>query len=912
VHKPTLQRSWIALAAFAAVVPQAALADEPIAKDRVAAADASDGKLGRPVVDDLPPVVDRPAPAPVVAPVPQTPPASPSPRPSMLAVRAAHAPTLDGVLDDAAWRAAPVTDAFTQKFPDDGRKPSERTELRVVYDADALYIAFDCTQVHSQVVARLARRDRDVGADKVEIDIGDGARTFQFSVNAAGVLGDGIRFNDVDYSADWDGVWDARVSQRADGWSAELRIPLLTFRLEPDGAQDWRIQARRFVSVRQETDEWAYTPRTVAGEVSHYGDLTGMTGLSRGNPFELRPFVVARATRATGTATGYGGTAGLDGRWRISPSIDLDVTVNPDFAQVEADQQALNLTTFEMFFPEKRPFFLDGMDMFQMPRMQYFASDQTLFYSRRIGAVPEAPAAPGAPTESDPSPATIYGAAKLRGTFGAGISGSVLSAFTGPSDVQLEPTDAPMHNTPAAPPSWFNVARVRAQLSDQAQVGVLATATQRFESTGDYPKLTAPSGMAGQLCPGGETTVAGGRCFHDSYVAATDGYWRSSSGDYVVAGQALMTAIAGGPTRRMLDGTLIGAGDTGAGGSFYAAKEGGDWLASVEGEAEGRKADFNDLGFMVRQNHLRLLPTAEYRATAPFDSIAQIRTRVSASFRDTVDGLDLWRGYYAATDVQFTNAWDASTMVFYWGRQYDDREIGDGTAIEREPGVGWDVNVSSDPGRRVSGSLSSELLTRSTGHDFSLTGQLGIHVMPRLELQILPQATLSTGETRYVVPADAVTTNEARYIEGPQPDTYLFGKLDARSVGATLRANYTLTTRLTLQLYTQALLIAKHYSSFTSLPVAYTGGGQRLIHLADLRPAATPSDNPDDQEATLDINAVLRWEFSPGSTVFLVYTRSQTPESVLMASDHAALDVGALRKGPAADALLLKVSYWWN
>src|SRR5262249_1625970 len=154
----------------------------------------------------------------------------------------------------------------------------------------ALYVAFDCEQRTTPLIARLARRDRDVGADRVEIDISDGTRTFAFWVNAAGVLGDGIRFNDTDYSADWDGVWDAQVRQRADGWSAEMRIPLSFFRLDAGAVQDWGLQARRYLPARRETDEWAYTPRTVAGEISHYGRLTGLAGLRPGNPIELRPF----------------------------------------------------------------------------------------------------------------------------------------------------------------------------------------------------------------------------------------------------------------------------------------------------------------------------------------------------------------------------------------------------------------------------------------------------------------------------------------------------------------------------------------------------------------------------------------------------------------------------------------------
>ena len=693
-------------------------------------------------------------------------------------------------------------------------------------------------------------------------------------------------------------MWDAQVRQRADGWSAEMRIPLSFFRVDSAAVQDWSLQARRYLPARRETDEWAYTPRVVAGEISHYGQLTGLTGLHPGNPIELRPFVVGRASRGLGGDLDHGATAGLDARWRPTQNVALDVALNPDFAQVEADGQVLNLTTFETFLPEKRPFFLDGMDTFQMPRMTYFPSVQTLFYTRRIGAVPAAPAVRGDElVVSSPEPATIYGAAKLRGTVGDRVSGSVLSAFTGQGDVRVERPDGSRFDALAAPPSWFNVARARSAVGEHAQVGLLATATLRFEPTRDYLRPAMSSGEpAMQLCPGGETLAAGARCFHDSYVVSTDGYWRSNSGDYVVSGQAIVSAISGGPARTMLDGTVISSGDLGTGASLYAAKEGGNWLSSVEIEATGRRLDYNDLGYMTRQNHLRLLPTLEYRAIEPLDAVAEARTRISASLRNTVDGIALWRGYYAFTEWRLKNSWLGNALLYYSGSRFDDREVGDGSAVERTPGVGLDVTISSDRGRRISGSLTSENMFRRDGYETTSTAEIDVHILPQLELQLLPQATFTRGEMRYI---------EA----GGQPNEYLLGRLDARSIGATVRANYTLTTHLTLQLFTQALLVAKHYDDFG----AFLGHSARpIIHIDELSPSAAPSANPDSQFGSVDVNAVLRWEFRPGSTMFLVYTRSQAPERALAMDEQARLDVGLLRAGAAQDALLVKLSYWWN
>src|SRR5262249_27476322 len=277
---------------------------------------------------------------------------------------------------------------------------SEQTTIRVIYDGEALFIGVDCQQ-KAPLVARLTRRDRPIEADSITIDLdsrADGTSAFEFAVNAAGALSDGIRFNDTDYSAAWDENWDARVARSDRGWSAEVRIPLRILRFHRAPVQSWGLQVRRYVSARQETDEWAFIPRTAAGEVSHYGKLDELRALKPPSPFELRPFVLGRVRHRDPTSTTLGngtdvttlangwdasGSVGLDVKWHVTQNLTLDATFNPDFGQVEADQVVLNLTTYEIFFPEKRPFFLEGVDVFATPL--------PLLYTRRIGLAPDAP-----------------------------------------------------------------------------------------------------------------------------------------------------------------------------------------------------------------------------------------------------------------------------------------------------------------------------------------------------------------------------------------------------------------------------------------------------------------------------------------------------------------------------------------
>jgi hypothetical protein len=921
----------LAMMMIVTAMPASALAQGEVARSEATDPAATVPPAAPPPapVEQNPPVpVPAPAPAATVAPttpvtatapvVPVAPAASVAsigafdrPRPRLIAMRTRTAPSIDGDLRDAAWAEAAITTAFTQKFPDEAKAPTEPTELRVIYDDRMLYIAFNCVQRGVPVKGRLARRDREVEADWVQVAIDDSTNTYQFAINAAGVLGDGVRFNDTDYSADWNGVWEGKVARSAAGWSAELSIPLRIFR-HAEGVQDWGFQARRYISERQETAEWSFIPRAQAGEVSHYGRLSGIADIPSGNPIELLPYVTAGLqwadTRERGSFIGdFGGdgNAGLDLSWRLGKRLQLDAAFNPDFAQVEDDELLLNLTTFETFVPEKRPFFINGMELFETPRVEVFPSSMTMFYTRRIGSVPDVPAEPvGDGVFEAPEPGAIYAAAKLSGQVAGGVDASLLSALTGRSDLTADyppAADAPTRESVtyvAEPMALANVARVRASVIDGATVGLLATAMNRFEPTGEYPRMMArDGGEATALCPDGSVRAFGSRCFHDAYAAGLDAAWRSLDGTYAVAAQGIGTLIQNGPPRTMRDGTVIESGDVDSTMRLYAAKEGGQWLGSVELDRVGRRADFNDLGFLQRQNQLRMVPYVEVRTLAPVWEFAELSGHAFASYRDNLDGLDLLHGYYLGGEARFKNFWTAAAELYVYSSRFDDREMGDGAALERPKVLGGDFSMATDPRRQLAGSLSTEtFLFLRGGHSFRLDGEVSYQPLPSLELQLQPQLVDVAGDPRY--------------LEGDGQGSYLFGEQSARSVGATLRTNYTFSNSLTLQLYGQLLLVAKHYSDFSS----YTAPGaaaKPVVHLDDLQPMQVPLADFDSAETSLNLNAVLRWEFRPGSTMFLVYSRFQAPELALDGQD-AELDLGALGDGEAIDSLRVKVSYYWN
>lgn len=840
--------------------------------------------------------------------------------PHLTAARAATAPLIDGRLDDAIWQDAPATDSFTQSFPFDGGKTSERTRVRVVYDEAAIYFGFDCEQVHTPIVERLTRRDRDSESEWAYVQIdsrNDGKSAYLFAVNISGVLADAQIIDQTTYSWEWDENWEAKTSRTSKGWTAEIRIPLRVLRFDSKlPVQSWGLQMTRFIAQRQETDIWAYVPRDVAGPIAFFGRLEGLQGLKGAGALELQPFVLGYGRHrqpsqmAVGNGTDGSGSAGLDLKWHIAQDLTFDAAFNPDFSQVELDQIVLNLSTYETFLPEKRPFFLEGIDAFSFP-MQ-------VFYSRRIGSAPLAPSLrTDANTRSStageqlvdvPAPATIYAAGKLVGRLSPDWTIGALSAVTGSNRVKV--SDGAM--TPAtadrlaAPVTAFNVLRLKRELGSGGHIGLIGTGSTSFEGSPSYP--TVGTGM--QLCPSGATPQTGSKCFHDGYVGGLDVLWRSKSGAYVVNGAFIQSYIHGGPTVQQPDGTLIGAGDTAPGGWLRVAKEGGKHLLfSLEYTGAGRHLQYNDIGYMQRQNVQTVQGSIGWRTLEPTRFTVDTTSALVASDSRNLSGLELGQNYELNTRLHLLDFSSVFAALDYAPARFDDREVGDGTALQRAGYFGAKIEYDSDPRRSVFATIADQAQHIDSGvvYSNSLQGSLVFHALPQLDIEFLPQITWAAGEYRYAWQSVASTA-----------DPYYFGRLTARNLSATVRVSYSFTPRLTLQAYAQGFLAFGHFSDLRAVGLDPATGMRTpgaKITLSDLNAAMTaqPANNPDFEEAAINANVVLRWEYHLGSTLYLVYTRSQIPAlDPGTFTPPAALSPAAFRHGGVTDVVLLKLSYWWG
>lgn len=850
----------------------------------------------------------------------------------LVAVRVTSRPVIDGRLDDDVWATIPADDRFTQQFPQDGAAPTERTEVRIGYDDEAIYVGIRLWDSEpDKIVARLTRRDRYVEADHVAVGFDsrhDHHTAFVFELNAAGVQTDRQLFDDTSGTIDWDAVWDGAVSRDDRGWSAEFKIPLQALRFSSSDVQEWGFNVKRHISRKQEIALWSYVPQGQSGWVSRWGHLSGLEGLKPRRTFELRPFAVARARTGTSSGGAFLGLdrgaasegsyeVGLDVKLGLTSNLTLDATVNPDFGQVEADEVVLNLSRFETFFPEKRPFFLEGVDVFRTPIQ--------VFYSRRIGRPPSG-LTPGAGVHDDdgrvlevtraPAFLPIWAAVKLSGRVGDRLTVGVLDAVTGPEVIHGRDELGRLGDVTFAPVRHFAVGRVRWSAGGASYLGAIATAANRIDGTLRRPHLD-----------------------HDAYVQSLDGQYVSPSGRWKMGGQALLSERVGGPSHVVpggaacpdpaadpacvpitrADGTRIGPGDVGYGALAHLGYEGRHWGGGASYRVLSPTLDVNDLGFLQQFNEHRLEGGGGYRQLTPgrvfrnwnVEGGARLSMNFDRVFTGGGWGLDFnavtrsFRVHHINVGTSFPGSWDPY-------------ETGDGAYVQKTFGMHAGTWFETDGRRRVSAGGGAGFW-KSFQDDNAIVwteANVALRLVPQMELSISPVFNLQSQVDRQWFFGGCVddatgapcTVNSFRR-------TYRFADLDSGSLSIFLRGAYTFSPRMSLQTYAQLFMSRGEFSERRTVS---TAGYHPFIRLGDLRPDPTFTGDfdgdgkPDDafQSTSLNLNVVLRWEFVPGSTLIGVYTRAQQGAYDLRGMSPRFRLTG-LSSGPSEDVLLVKLVFFW-
>ncbi len=845
------------------------------------------------------------------------------------AQRTAEGIHLDGAVDDAAWLQAPAMSDFVESFPREGGQPGFKTEVRVAYDDTFLYIAVVCFDPEpSGVVRQLGRRDSTPASDRVEVAIdssADGKTAYQFIVNAAGGQRDLLLFGDVNATDTWDAVWDAAVASRPDGWSAELAIPLRVFRFSSAEEQSWGFHVRRYIPRNHEIFDSSLIPRAAnpqnpgAVVVSRFAPLQGLRGLRPSRGLEILPYAGLRGvlrplysdpSRPEPRLLDPTIDLGVDVKLALTSHLMLTAAVNPDFGQVESDQVIQNLSTFEQFFPEKRPFFLEGLDLFQPVGFEY-GSPQQLFYSRRIGL--DAP---------------ILAAAKLSGTVRPGLElGLLETVVTGAGNASLSPlgyTGAdpetiaaleenpdrrwrfrlrqPLHfgpedALPAAHPVATNyfAAVARQALGPSATVGATFTAATPLEPRCRPEEFSTAEEYARTPCASRGSNVLG----LDVNVRDASGVWGGFA--QIEASQQ----VGGEPQRRLRDGTLMRPGELGFGGHLRAGKLGGDpWRWDLQYVFEDPRLDVNDMGFQQLSNYQWLDLWVHYVRPTGFGPFHSFNIDYLLDLNWTADGKWLPRGINSNLNVTLQLP-SYDTVGLRSGLelpQYDTREIfRAGVPFERMGNAFLGLVYNTDSNRRlfVNGGIFAIQMLPYAQFEGPLAWGIDLNAtwrpMDRLETRL---------DTSY-----AHKPQGPRWVDTVDGGQAVFGLQDPEFFSITLRQQLVLSPRLTAQIYAQLFS-----GAFRFAPQFFAASleGRSHLPMGELAPFDYAGD-PSGHDSSLNLNAVLRWEYRLGSTLFLVYTRSQRelPPSAGAPPARSVLP-SRLFSGPVTESLMLKLSYWFD
>ena len=864
--------------------------------------------------------------------------------PSIVAVRVARPPVLDGRLDDAAWQAAtPLTD-LRQSDPQEGKPVSESTEVRVVYDRDALYIGarlFD--REPARIARQLGRRDAFTQSDDFRVLIDsyhDHRSAFRFDVTPLGVKHDLVFGDDGNFADDsWDPVWEVATSIDSLGWTAEYRIPFSQLRFSGAAEQVWGIRFVRTILRKNEFSFWPFMLKTESGLVSRFGHLLGLRDIPAPKRVELLPYVVSRGTSPGLSSWGnpfdgranYFGGAGLDLKYGVTSNLTLDATVNPDFGQVDVDPAFVNLTAFEQFLPERRPFFVEGANTFNFGMIASFigfGGTPQIFYSRRIGRPPTgaytSSAVPGGFTDL-PDYTTLAAAGKLTGRTG-GWSVGVLDALTPVEYGTWEDTNGVHTHAAAGPLTNFFVARLKRDWAGKSGFGVIATAVDR------------------RLVPGASTTLRSG-----AYLLGADFFHRWHHNDYSVSGSFSTAYVTGDttaiqatqlfssryfdrpdskhlsfdPTRTSLAGISADLG---------VSKDGGSTNWAVAGSTTTPGYEVNDLGFQRRVDRISAGAFLGHRWTKPGKvfRFASLSTSLGPSWN--YDGDMIQNAFSGSAFAQFLSFWGVSVFGTYSARAIDDRLTRGGpNAIEPASWSGG-FNAFTDNRKMVTASLFS-FFSRSPagGWSTSVGPDVTVKLSAAAALELAPSYSVGHSTAQYVA---AITDATATATYGQR---YVFGALDQHTLDVTMRFNVTMSPTLSVQLYAQPFTFAGDFTDLRELAAPRTydfivygrdAGSTETVTSTDAqgRPATYQIDpdgagpaaaftlgNPDFRTRSYQVKTVLRWEYRPGSTLFVVWTQNRGGFVPLDPTFNAGRDMGDLlfyRRDRPTNVLLVKANYW--
>ena len=816
--------------------------------------------------------------------------------PSATAVRATAAPVIDGRDDDPVWRDAPATGEFLEFQPAEGKAPRFRTEFRVAYDDRNLYVFVRAFDPHpDSIMTALTRRDVRGPSDQLKVMLDsyhDRRSGFEFAVNPVGVKRDYAMYNDQDEDQSWDGVWDVGTRVDSLGWTAEFRIPFSQLRYANMREHVFGFAVWRDIERFKERTSWPLYRSTQGGVSSQLGLLQGIRDITPFHRLEVVPYGVAKSVSVPHSDAPWERSqklsAGADVKYGLTPNLTLDATVNPDFGQVEADPAVLNLTAFETFFEEKRPFFIEGTGLykFDVNCSIVTCNGEGLFYSRRIGREPQLYDRYAG--DASPNVTPILGATKLTGRLARGLNVGALEAVTdrvtGASDRTTEPRTS------------YTVLRAQQDLRNgETSVGVIATGVVRALDSWSESYLR-----------------------RDAFTAATNLRHRWGASRYEATASLAASDVRGTPEAILLTQTSPV--------HFYQRPDGGLPLDSTRtvlgGDAEqvsfgkygGNMVHFqtsyerqspgfevNDLGFLRRANQQRFNNWMGLSFRKPTRLYRQLSGNFNAWGYWTTAGLPTERAVNTNWHMNLANnMWvHAGSTISQLPGTYCDNCARGGPAFRRSPLASVNVGWAGDDRRHVVPSVFV----------FGARGDYGasrfVEVTP--ELQLIPMSQLQLDLT-----ADwSVNHDDSQWldniVDAGGVTHYTFARLEQETRSLGVRVSYTATPALSFQLYAAPFLSRGRYTAPRELSTT-----PRARRYEDrYTPYTPPPDTPLGFDALqLRSNSVLRWEFRPGSALFLVWSHGRDGYDPRFRGRPWRGEYDDLFALHPANTFLMKIAYW--
>jgi len=858
------------------------------------------------------------------------------------AVRVAQPLIIDGILEEPLYAGISYSD-FIQYEPFNGAKASQKTDMWIAYDDEAVYVgARMWDDQPDSVVGRIGRRDAFLNADIFEVIIDsyhDKRTGFSFQINPAGSMRDEVYFNDSWTDDSWDGIWEGQTSVDQKGWTAEMRIPLSQLRFSEQEEYTWGILPTRYIQRSGEWDYYMYFPLNESGAMSRTADLTEIRNIHPPKRREILPYITAGLGRLPSLDDNafYKGKdkkidAGADIKLGIGANLTVDATINPDFGQVEADPSSINLSDHETFYDEKRPFFLEGRSIFNFGNggptnnIGINFSEPRFFYSRRIGRPPQGQASRAAYDSLDqPSNTRILAAAKVSGKVGKNWSVGGLTALTNREHARYY-ENGEVKEEQVEPFTSYNLIRTLKELDDgRYGIGVMATLTQRYmDGIGLIGEKETDHFSADLLSKQGIGLGIDGWAFLGENRDWALGGWGGFS--QVTGSAERMFDLQRNPSHYFqrpdadhleLDTTLTTL--KGHAGRVKLNKENGrvTFNAALGWISPGFES--NDLGLTFSTDVINKHVSMGYRWLERGQYIRSANASLAYANNHDFEGVKTADVIFGMTSMRFVNFWSLNMNGGYSTENLNNTALRGGPRVLEVSGIFFGAGLNSDYRKDLSFFWSWDHGNeRDGGSENSLSMNVNMKVGDRLNLSFGPSIYRSTDMSQYITAVDD-PANTVMYGK-----RYVFSQLDQTIASADIRIDFPVTPRFSMEAYFQPFIAVGDYSGFKEYKrpesndfLVYGEAGSTIDENFRIDPTGgTDEDafslyNPDFNYKALVGTLVLRWEFSPGSTMFFVWTHNGADFENQGTFDFSH-DLKKLLSTETDDVIALKLSYWFG